>query len=252
VVDPSAHHPEPLGEALSYSSQRAAQMVSLVAAATEVALRRRALHAARQAARDEQERRRLQEQESAARAQVRARWAPALDARWLAQADLLQAGRVWGAAASYADNDPEAAAALRRVEDRLRALHPYAMTLYDRLRGEGSSPLDAMGEAVQLFNREPQVRPGQPAPARLEVEAPLPGAHPTSEPVPGDGPGPSPSTEDLYQQAERRGREIVERLRARAMEERGAELNVDELATELEASTSLVSRSHCATGPRGS
>jgi hypothetical protein len=169
VIDPSAHHPEPFGEALSYSSQRAAQMVSLVAAAAEVALRRRALHATRQAARDEQQRRQLQEQESAFRAQVRARWAPALDARWLAQADLLQAGRAWGAAAPWADTDPEAAAALRRAEERLRTLHPYAMDRYDRLRSEGASPLDAMGEAAHLFDREPHARPGQPAPGRRAV-----------------------------------------------------------------------------------
>src|SRR5258708_5044920 len=128
MFDPSERHPEPFGEALSYSSQRAAQMVSLVAAAAEVALRRRALHTARQAARNEQELRLAQEQESAFRAQVRAGWAPALDARWLAQADLLQAGQAWGGAAPYADTDPEAAAALRRAEERLRTLHPYAMT----------------------------------------------------------------------------------------------------------------------------
>jgi hypothetical protein len=50
-------------------------MVSLVAAAAEVVMRRRALHAARRATRDEQELRRLQAQEGAFRAQVRAGWA---------------------------------------------------------------------------------------------------------------------------------------------------------------------------------
>jgi hypothetical protein len=196
VIDPSAHHPEPFGEALSYSSQRAAQMVSLVAAAAEVALRRRALNAARQAARDEQQRRQLQEQESAFRAQVRAGWAPALDARWLAQADLLQAGRAWGAAAPYADTDPEAAAALRRAEERLRTLHPYAMDRYDRLRSEGASPLDAMGEAAHLFDREPHARPGQPAPGRLAVEAGLSSADSAAEPGSAASPGePATATE---------------------------------------------------------
>jgi hypothetical protein len=196
MIDPSAHHPEPFGEALSYSSQRAAQMVSLVAAAAEVALRRRALNAARQAARDEQERQQLAEQTRAARAQFRARWAPALDGRWLAQADLVQAGRAWGAAAPWADAEPEAAAALRRAEDRLRTLHPYAMTQYDRLRSEGASPLDAMGEVARLFAREPHARPGQPGPGRLAVEVGLPGAGSASEPSSAASPGqPTTATE---------------------------------------------------------
>ena len=240
MFDPSAHHSEPFGEAMSYSSQRAAQMVSLVAAAAEVAMRRRALHAARQATRDQQEQQRLRMEESALRAQVRARWAPALDARWLAQADLIQAGRAWGAAAPWADADPEAAAALRRTEERLRTLHPYAMTQYDRLRSEGASPLDAMRQSVQLFHREPHARPGQPAPARLPVEAGLPGTDPAPGPgIPVSGSGLPGSGPDQYQQAELRGREIARRLQASALRDRGTELSLDELAIALEASTSL-------------
>ena len=239
-MDPSAHHPEPFGEALSYSSQRAAQFISLVAAAAEVAARRKAVRAAREAARDQQQRRALQEQERAARADARARWAPAYDARWLAQADLLQAGRVWGAAAPSAGTDPEAASALRKAEERLRILHPYAMARYDRLRIEGADPLEAMREAVYLFAREPHARPGQPV-ARPGIEATSPGtgswpgaAETADTSVRQPGPGP-----DLYQDAEQRGRQIVERLQARALAERGSGLSPDELATVLEASTSL-------------
>ena len=90
-MDPSGHYPDPFGEALSHSSQRVTQLTSLVAAAAEVAIRLKAVHAARQATQDQQARRVLDEQEATARAQARARWAPAHDARWLAQADLLQA-----------------------------------------------------------------------------------------------------------------------------------------------------------------
>jgi hypothetical protein len=239
MFDPSDRHYEPFGEALSYSSQRAAQMVSLLAAATEVALRRRALHAARQAARDEQERRRLQAQENAFRAQVRAQWAPAFDVRWLAQADLLQAGRAWGAAAPWADTDPEAAAALRRAEERLRTLHPYAMTQYDRLRDEGANPLDAMRESVHLFLREPHARPGQPGPARRQVEAGPPGTGPAHDPDIVGSPGQPNSSQNPYQEAERHGQQIIERLQGRALQERGVKLSPGELATALEATTSL-------------
>jgi hypothetical protein len=239
-MDPSAHHPEPLSEALGYSSQKTAQFISLVTAAAEIAARRKALHAAREAARDEQQRRALQEQERTARADARARWAPAHDARWLAQADLLQAGRVWGAAAPYADTDPEAASALRKAENRLRVLHPYAMSRYDRLRTEGAGPLEAMGEAVYLFTREPHAHPGQPA-THQEIEASPPGTSPWPDPAEAADasvrqPGPGP---DLYQDAEQRGRQIAERLQARALAERGSRLSPGELTTALEASTSL-------------
>jgi len=238
TLDPSAHHPDPFGEGFSHSSQKAAQFISMAGAAYEIAARRKAIRAARDAARTEQQRRALQEQERAARADVRARWAPAHDARWLAQADLLQAGRVWGAAAPYADTDPEAASALRKAEGRLRVLHPYAMARYDRLRVEGADPLEAMREAVYLFAREPHARPGQPATARpgIEVGTPGTGSWPDAAEAGAPQPGLRP---DLYQDAEQRGRRIAERLQARALAERGSRLSPDELATALEASTTL-------------
>jgi hypothetical protein len=239
-MDPSAYHADPLGEAFGRSSQKAAQFISMVGAAYEIAARRRAIRAARDAARTEQQLRAVQEQERAARAGARARWAPAFDARWQAQADLLQAGRVWGAAAPYADTDPEAASALRKAEERLRVLHPYAMGRYDRLRTEEAGPLEAMRETVDLFAREPHVRPGQPAAARPGIEAGVPGtgswpdaAEAASAGAPQPGPAP-----DLYQDAER-GRRIAERLQARALAERGSRLSPDELVAALEASTSL-------------
>ncbi len=164
------HYPDPFGEALSHSSSRAAQMVSLAAAAAEVAARRVALKNGRQAARDEQARRALYEAERAARERARVRWAPAHDPRWLGQADLLQVAGTWGAAAAYADSDPAAGSALRKSEERLRGLHPYAMGRYDRLRSEGASPLEAMHEAAPLFVREPHARPGEPGGRRLGIE----------------------------------------------------------------------------------
>jgi hypothetical protein len=236
TMDPSAHHPDPFGEGFSHSSQKAAQFISMAGAAYEIAARRKAIRAARDAARTEQQRRALQEQERAARADVRARWAPAHDARWLTQADLLQVCRVWGAAAPYADTDPEAASALRKAEGRLRVLHPYAMARYDRLRVEGADPLEAMREAVYLFAREPHARPGQPATTRPGIEAGTPGTG--SWPDAAEAPQPG-SRLDPYQDAEQRGRQIAERLQTRALAERGSQLSPDELATALEASTTL-------------
>jgi hypothetical protein len=82
-------------------SQRATQLASLIAAAAQVRMRLKAAGVARQTGQDRQARRQLEEQERAARAQAQARWAPAHDARWLAQADLLQAARIWGPAVPW-------------------------------------------------------------------------------------------------------------------------------------------------------
>ena len=233
-MDPSGHYPEPFGEAASYSSQRVTQLVSLVAAAAEVRLRLKTARIARQARQDQQAQRQLEEQERTARANARTGWAPAHDARWLAQADLLQAGRTWGAAVPWAGTDPVAESAMRKSEQRLRTLHPFAMARYDRLRSEGAEPLGAMREAAPLFGYHPNARPAghRPVPG---IQAPADAA-PEPEVTDGTLLAPEP---DPRQDAEHRGRRIAERLQAQAVYERGAELTADELAVALEQTTSL-------------
>src|SRR6266487_4381805 len=61
---------------------------------------------------------------------------------------------------------------LLRQQARLRDLHPYAMARYDRLRGDGVSPLDAMRETAPLFSRSPDVRVGDPPTARPALTTP--------------------------------------------------------------------------------
>ena len=171
-MDTSDVYPDLFGDALSYSSQRMAQLVSLVTAAATVEARRKAQRNAAKTIRSERALRELQDQERAAYQLARAGWAAARDPRFLDQADLLQAARAWSAAAAYADADPEAADAVRTCEQRLRVLHPYAMAWYDRLRGEGAAPFDAMREALPLFARAPHARPGDPAAERPGLAAP--------------------------------------------------------------------------------
>ena len=170
-MDTADVYPDLLGDALSYSSQRMAQLVSLVTAAATVEARRKARRNAAKTIRSERELRELQDQERAANQLARAGWAPARDPRFLDQADLLQAARAWSAAAAYADADPEAADAVRRCEQRLRVLHPYAMAWYDQLRSDGATPLDAMREALPLFDRAPHARPGDPAAVSCSLAA---------------------------------------------------------------------------------
>ena len=114
------------------------------------------------ATQNEHDLRELHDQERAARELARAGWAPALDRQWLAQAGLVDVARTWSAAAAYADADPGAATALARCEARMRHLHPYAMSWYDRLRAEGAGTFDAMRDALPLFARAPHARPGGP------------------------------------------------------------------------------------------
>jgi hypothetical protein len=169
-MDTADVYPDVLGDALSFSSQRAAQLGSLVTAGATVEAQRRARAHAARAVRDERALSALRDQERATWQRARAGWAPAHDARWLAQADLLQAARVWSAAAGYADADPAAASAERKCEERLRALHPYAMAWYDRLRSEGAGGFDAMRQALPLFAHAPHTRPGDPATQRRVLE----------------------------------------------------------------------------------
>jgi hypothetical protein len=115
------------------------------------------------------------------------------------------------------------------------------MARYDRLRYEGARPLEAMQNAVYLFAREPHARPGQPAAPRPGIEPGAPGAAPwpVAGQAPGAGapePGPGP---DPGQGVLQRGQQIAAQLQARALAERGSRLSPDELATALEASTTL-------------
>jgi hypothetical protein len=239
-MDTSDVYPDLFGDALSYSSQRMAQLASLVTAAATVEARRRAQRNAARTARSERALRELQDQERAAYELARASWAPARDRRFLEQADLLQAARTLCAAAPYADADPEAADAIRACEQRLRALHPYAMAWYDRLRSDGATPIDAMREALPLFARAPHARPGDPVTERAGLMAPD-AAGPASRDSTADDAEVTRDAADssAVRQAERRGQQIVQELQARALAARGYALSPDELETTLGATTTL-------------
>jgi hypothetical protein len=239
-MDTSDVYPDLFGDALSHSSQRLAQLASLVTAAATVEARRKTQRNAAKTIRGERALRELQDQERAAYQLARAGWAPARDPRFLDQADLLQAARAWSAAAAYADADPEAADAVRKCEQRLRVLHPYAMAWYDRLRGEGAAPLDAMRESLPLFAHARHARPGDPVAERRGLAAPdSPGTAAWDSSA--DDPGVARAAADsgAIRQAEQRGQQIVQELQARALAERGYALSPDELVTTLGATTSL-------------
>jgi hypothetical protein len=117
-------------------------------------------------------------------------------------------------------------------EARLRELHPYAMSHYDRLRAEGLSRLDAMHEAAPLFLNHPHARPHGPG-ARPAVEAGGLG-HAWVDEVHGPG---REEFEERRQAA--RGARIVEGMQARATAEGRPPLGPDEQRTALETATNL-------------
>lgn len=248
-MEPS-HHTSPLEEAISHGSQRVAQLASLAGAMTQVVLYRRALRQARTISNDERAAQALIQQEQLLRQQARLSWAPAHDDRWLADARVIDAARAWAGAASHADVDPAAAAAMRKCEDRLRTLHPHAMARYDRLRSDGASPLDAMREAAPLFARSPDVRVGDPAtihpalgatadPDTAAPAARVPQGRLALEAGPRSEPGATKRQMHGADRAEQRGMQIVARLRSAAQAAGRPSPGDADLALILDTATNL-------------
>jgi hypothetical protein len=235
-------HPDPFQDAMGHGLQRAVQVTSCAVTAAQVYLYQQRTQARAAAEHEEQARRVLTAQSRADREAARAGWAPALDPDWLRQADLFQAARTWGAAMPYADRsvpwyEPAAATAMRKSEERLRHLHPHAMARYDRLRGDGIDPAEAMREAAPLFARPPRA---QNTPyTRRQVLTAGNGENLTWAAT---APAPDPGELDglaLAESQERRGRQIIAALQERARAQHRGPLGEAERRTVLETITNL-------------
>jgi len=234
-------HPDPLREAMAHGLQRAMQVASFAGTAAQVCIYHQKTQARAAAERDARARRALQAQIRAEREAARAGWSSALDPQWLREADLSDTAQAWGAAMPYADRnvpwyEPTAAAAMRKSEERLRDLHPFAMARYDRLRAESLGPAEAMRDAAPLFALSPRARawPYTPVPS-LDVGVGAGAARVSDPPALGSDPADMPGTEAL----ESRGRGIVTALQERAVAAGREPLGHDELQTVLEAVTNL-------------
>ncbi|QKG20120.1 hypothetical protein [Actinomadura verrucosospora] len=156
-------HPDPIAEGFSHGGERMIQIVAMATALKQSHARRASRLRAAELARNAAAERTESAAQQAAFAEARSRWVRAHDRNWLQQAGLLHVAEAWGAAVPYAAESSSAAAAVRKCENRLRGLHPHAMTHYDRARTEGMEPLDAMRKAAPFFTRDPNVRTGEPA-----------------------------------------------------------------------------------------
>lgn len=240
-MDPGPH-PDPLHEAMSHGLQRAVQVASSAVTALQVYAYLGRAHTRTAAQQRERVDRALNSRLRAERDVNQAAWAPALDPRWLRHADLLQTARVWGAAMPYADpaapwHEPAAKTAMHNCEGRLRDLHPTAMSYYDRLRGEGMRPGEAMREAAFLFAGPPRAHDS----SYMSRSALEPG---NGENVAWVGPSSGPPSADSSELTsadlqERRGRQIAEALQTRAREQGYGLLGGTELRLVLGTVTNL-------------
>jgi hypothetical protein len=233
-------HPDPFQDAMGHGLQRAVQVASCAVTAAQVYAYQQRTQAMAVAERDERARRALATQLRSDREAARATWAPAVNPDWLHSADLLQTARTWAAAMPYADRsvpwyEPAAATAMRRCEERLRDLHPYAMARYDRLREDGNGPADAMRDAAPLFANAPRTydRPYVPRPvlAAGNGEGP-PWAAAAPEPI-------EQTAVAVAEAQELRGKQIIAALQEQARARRRGPLSEAEQRTVLETITNL-------------
>jgi hypothetical protein len=235
-------HPDPFQDAMGHGLQRAVQITSCAVTAAQVYLYQQRTQGMATAERDERTRRALNAQIRADTEADRAAWAPALNPDWLRRADLLQTAAVWGAAMPYADRSvpwyqPAAAAAMRRTEDHLRDLHPYAMAYYDRLRNNGTDPADAMRQAAPLFARPPRAQ-DTPYASRSPLHPGTGENQVWTAADPALGPGETGALQ-VAEAQERRGRQILEALQAHARAQHREPLGQAEQRTVLETITNL-------------
>ncbi len=92
-------------------------------------------------------------------------FAPMLDPAVALRADSSQALTAWSAALPLADTLPDAAVAASVAEDRLRTLHPNAMSRYDSLR-DSHTPAAALDEVGPLI--DPARTAGSTSPAAVQ------------------------------------------------------------------------------------
>ena len=233
-------HPDPFTEASQLAFKDFQRMFYTAAALTNAYLQHRAKAEQRKMLDGRRERRAMEERERAERDAVRARWEPATDRQWLRSAGPVDVANVWTAAVQYADPasdlyERSAELAVDNCEDRLRELHPYAMSRYDRLRTDGMSRLEAMHEAAPLFLNHPNARPHGASP-RPGIAAQGLG-HPWIDEM--HGPSREGFDQHVAEQQTARGTRIVEGMQSRALASDRPLLDPDEQRTALEAATNL-------------
>lgn len=143
----TSNYPDPEFEAATRAAQIAAVSIALV----EAIARLREERAALRMSEPDRDAVAMRAARLTDHATATATWAPALDRRWVAQADTHALLDAWAPAAAWAERDAGAGRALAAVEQRLGTTHPAAMTSYRTALANGLPPAVAMQEAAPAF-----------------------------------------------------------------------------------------------------
>jgi hypothetical protein len=234
-------HLDVIDEAIRTAARDTVAIASILTALIREGLQFKARVERLREEKDKQAWREQQAQLDAERATARARWAPGNDGAWVREAGLLDVAEVWAAAVPFADRGRElfeesAESAVLNCENRIRDIHPYAMSRYDRLRADGMGPAEAMYEALPLFTR----------PAHVYERAGV--VRPALDPGDGFGYqwaatvyGPTRFEMEDAQQRQR-GAQILEQIQDQALRDGRMPLTLDEQRVALETTTSLTPR----------
>lgn len=144
------------------ASAKVAQHLAVAVQVAEAVIRMRQQATERRAAATEQAAAAARAERVAQHAADRVVYSPALDRYWISQADLADLGRVWGAAAGWADTDPAANVVATRIEARLAEMAPAAMARFDELREFGTDRIDAMHDVLAHIAAESAARSAEP------------------------------------------------------------------------------------------
>lgn len=232
--------PDPFGEAVGQAGREVKTMAYVTALFIGAYLRHQAQAEQKMVLRDEQAKRAAAARERAERDAVRARWAPALDRRWLRGANAVELADTWVAAVPYADPasdlyERSAELAADNCEARLNDLHPYAMNHYHRLRADGLSRPEAMKESLPLFLNHPHAQPQDSSP-RLSLTAQGLDHRPPDQAY---GPDRAGFDQHVTRQQTARGQRIVGQMQSRALSSDRPLLSTDEQRTALINATNL-------------
>src|SRR5664280_242223 len=159
--------PDHTDDPVAAAGGKVASYLSLATVAAEAIAQLAAARARERAVTDERTAVALRAQRQAAYSQARLGWAPILDPKLRERTGVLDAGLVWAKAQAWRP-DPAAERASDLAEDRLRDLRPDVMERYDRLRAEGTDPVEAMRRVAPGFDGPPMWT-GQPGPARAAL-----------------------------------------------------------------------------------
>lgn len=147
----------PEADAAARASQVAAMAITIAEAIARVQHER----IVQRTIEDESAARAARAERIASHASARVAWSPALNDKWVQNAEIPSLFAAWAPAVGWAATDPDANYVANRTERRLAEIYPLAMQRYAEARAEGLDAAAAIGEASPCFVATPQPQSSQ-------------------------------------------------------------------------------------------